>query len=125
MVTDKLKAPPATRTDTQKMMAMHLLVAEAVSKVWIEDVYHLQSDEAKALAQEMCESVFARIAQFAAAIDRFDTGSKCQCKNCGSTERLDVLRSRGHLSCCPEREMIPNSVAELNANFEKKPDALR
>ena len=51
--------------------------------------------------------------------------SKCQCKNCGSTERLDVLRSRGHLSCCPEREMIPNSVAELNAIFEKKPNAIR
>jgi hypothetical protein len=77
VATNKLNAPPATRTDTQKMMAMHLLVAEAVSTVWTDDVHHLQSDEAKVLAREMCESVFTRIAQFAAAIDRFDTGAKC------------------------------------------------
>ena len=45
--------------------------------------------------------------------------NRCQCKNCGSKERLDVICNRGHVSCCPEREMIPDDIAELNTIFDK------
>ncbi len=33
--------------------------------------------------------------------------SPMECSGCGSREDLDVIQARGHISCCPERKMVP------------------
>ncbi len=35
-----------------------------------------------------------------------------ECAGCGSREDLNVIQARGHISCCPERKMIPSPTPD-------------
>lgn len=44
---------------------------------------------------------------------RLNMGWKCS--GCGSTKHILWLRDHGHVSCCPERELIPPNVTHQPA----------
>lgn len=41
-----------------------------------------------------------------------------RCESCGSTESIEATRARGHLSCCPERKMLPGDPCHADVLLE-------
>lgn len=52
------------------------------------------------------------------------TKAALACTGCGSTAELGDLQAKGHISCCPERDMQP-TVAGLAARIKMLEAALK
>ena len=71
-------------------------------------------DKTKALFMGECGVSWSTFKDVQAAIlEQARLNMGWSCSGCGSTHHILWLRDQGHISCCPERELVPpNSVLD-------------